>query len=771
MSKIAFMCLMMAFVLTTPVEYSKLIFVIVMMLSPILLRHYPHTATTLIIATLFLAPLQAQAFEFKHTNPHFLDQQNLLPTGYSNQLITTNLADNDAHFLVFEQSGQMAATTTTMHVMLPLNFSDILKQAVHINDSMYSWWRSKDHFITQNFYIAKAMRTQTETNLKYLSKRLATVISKIETLDHILPSVNNQKTTTRYSRSTLDELPRPPNNAINAFLPLNHPLLSRHKRFLFSLVAGIVGTFMGLYSAYQIYNLVNKVKDLSQTQNLLVHLSQENSKSITTLNSLLSQTQQNLLSYAQLNPQIIYIQFSESIMHLEDQALKVINAVQQLQHRRLSIDWLDTSQLELLHKTIQTYTEQHHFISLTNKISDYFQLELSYVRHPNGVVALLHVPCTLSKNLMTMYKYVPFPIPIPHVTNHSHLTVAQALHPESHLLSLNPEQTLQKNEALYLVAESELIAVDTSNQYRLLSQADLTACVQRNHIYMCDKPQIMRTNFYETCLGSLFMKNHTGVRTNCRFDKKPLREEVFPLVENEFLVYTPEPYITQAKCNNGSSFRAEFGKTTKLNIPNGCTITLRSHSISIEENILLPTPPYISQWKWDPLSLPADLLISPIPINHALTNLSLSVSQLADSNNIALEKLANHSSLQLQLNHSLNSMHDLSDSLNALQSQHHQSNSDFTSKLTSHVLHSGSSLSIIFWSILCAIGLIILIIIGFLYRNLILSKALRAFNNFNHFSGPQPSSAPPPAYCLEAQQPPHAYPLLGPMTITNPPHP
>ena len=47
--------------------------------------------------------------------------------------------------------------------------------------------------------------------------------------------------------------------------------------------------------------------------------------------------------------------------------------------------------------------------------------------------------------------------------------------------------------------------------------------------------------------------------------------------------------------------------------------------------------PYISQWKWDPLSLPADLLNIPIPINHAITNLSLSVSELANSNDLALQ--------------------------------------------------------------------------------------------------------------------------------------
>ena len=112
----------------------------------------------------------------------------------------------------------------------------------------------------------------------------------------------------------------------------------------------------------------------------------------------------------------VYICFSESIMQLEDQAQKVINAVStQKTFNRL----VRHTTVRTPSQNIQTYTELHHFVPLTNKISDYFQLELSYVRHPQGIVALLHVPCTLSKNLMTMYKYVPFPIPIPHVTNHS----------------------------------------------------------------------------------------------------------------------------------------------------------------------------------------------------------------------------------------------------------------------------------------------------------------------------------------------------------------
>ena len=41
MTKVAFICLMLTFVLSTPVEHSKFVFVIVLMLSPILLKHYP----------------------------------------------------------------------------------------------------------------------------------------------------------------------------------------------------------------------------------------------------------------------------------------------------------------------------------------------------------------------------------------------------------------------------------------------------------------------------------------------------------------------------------------------------------------------------------------------------------------------------------------------------------------------------------------------------------------------------------------------------------
>ena len=44
---------------------------------------------------------------------------------------------------------------------------------------------------------------------------------------------------------------------------------------------------MGLSSAYQIYSLSNKLKDVEQTQNLLVHLTDEQSTAIKSVSSWL----------------------------------------------------------------------------------------------------------------------------------------------------------------------------------------------------------------------------------------------------------------------------------------------------------------------------------------------------------------------------------------------------------------------------------------------------------------------------------------------------
>lgn len=113
-------------------------------------------------------------------------------------------------------------------------------------------------------------------------------------------------------------------------------------------------------------------------------------------------------------------------------------------------------------------------------------------------------------------RYIPFPIPLESQTLHSPFTVGQTLKAEVNFNNDSTNGTLYKHEALYLVAEADMIALDGDSRYRLLKQADLAACIQKNHIYLCDQLTVLGTELEDTCLGSLYSKNPSGVRSHCR---------------------------------------------------------------------------------------------------------------------------------------------------------------------------------------------------------------------------------------------------------------
>ncbi len=54
----------------------------------------------------------------------------------------------------------------------------------------------------------------------------------------------------------------------------------------------------------------------------------------------------------------------------------------------------------------------------------------------------------------------------------------------------NPISSAPNQEALYLLPETDLIAIGqndgNTHRYKLLSFADLAACIQRNHVYLCE---------------------------------------------------------------------------------------------------------------------------------------------------------------------------------------------------------------------------------------------------------------------------------------------
>jgi hypothetical protein len=106
---------------------------------------------------------------------------------------------------------------------------------------------------------------------------------------------------------------------------------------------------------------------------------------------------------------------------------------------------------------------------------------------------------------------------------------------------------------------------------------------------------------------------------------------------NEYLVYSPQPFTTRASCLNGSSYTADFGQTTKLTVPDGCFIKLKAHTLRVDEKFHVPLAPQISEWKWNPLELPADLLDRSVHLDFNLNSLSQRVNSLRNDSTLDSE--------------------------------------------------------------------------------------------------------------------------------------
>jgi hypothetical protein len=279
----------------------------------------------------------------------------------------------------------------------------------------------------------------------------------------------------------------------------------------------------------------------------------------------------------------------------------------------------------------------HNFKLLTTQPQDYFQLDVSYLRKGSNVMIILHVPTLSDDNLLTVYKYANLPFPTEHfLTNPTANLTLEHLAPINtvqDLLNFNNPHVLSKApEALHFMPEADLIAIGRntgdSHRYKLLDLSDLAGCVKRNHVYLCERHQILRTDLEGSCLGSLYLQSERGVRENCKIERRLLKETVYQLSATDHLVVSPEPFTTQILCTNGSHFPLRLKATTRISIPPACTAKLRNHTISSDDNIRLAPEPLQFQWTFNPLILPSEILQHATHIDDELNNLKSTIKQI-----------------------------------------------------------------------------------------------------------------------------------------------
>jgi len=252
---------------------------------------------------------------------------------------------------------------------------------------------------------------------------------------------------------------------------------------------------------------------------------------------------------------------------------------------------------------------------------------------------LLHVPCLTDTHLLTIYRYANLPLPVSSLmkdplSNPNALPLFTPVHTISDVLTQfnNPASATPLQQALHLRPETDLIAIGQndgiSHRYKLLSFADLAACIQRNHVYLCEGHQVLRTDLEGSCLGSIYLQSQRGVRENCEIERKPLREAVFQVSATDHIIISPYPHTTQVTCRNGTHYPIRIQITTRLHLDPGCSLRLFNHTLRSDENLRLKPEPLLWTWSFNPLSLPSETMAKAKHIDDHLNQIRIGLAAL-----------------------------------------------------------------------------------------------------------------------------------------------
>ena len=395
------------------------------------------------------------------------------------------------------------------------------------------------------------------------------------------------------------------------FTETAYSIRRREKRFLpaVAIAVGALGTFLGIFNKVEIDNIRRDMANLQNNQNLLIQVTKIHTNQINALQNGLTQLNDIFDLFIKNNPALLYAKFNDVLTSLSDRINDLKDTIQMLQLQRLSTSTLNSFQITKLYEEITQLAKFNNLLPLTNKPQDLFQLDTSYVRINNEILVIIHVPCSNPSSLLTIYKYVPFPIPVT-PQPHLNLTVLSTI---QDVFDISSPRCDKATEGIHFTADADLIAIGKNDKgrhrYILLSSPEMSACTKRSQAYICERHQVTKSDLLGSCLGSLYLQSPHGVASNCKINRIPLKETVYQISNTNHIVFSPNPITTQISCNNGSYFPLKIKNTQQIRIPEGCQVELINHTITSDFSIRTTSDSIHFEWDFDPISLPNSALL------------------------------------------------------------------------------------------------------------------------------------------------------------------
>ena len=503
----------------------------------------------------------------------------------------------DTHLTIFENLGEMVPDAAFIHVLAPVNLT--------IYRNMFSKARALLRAITHEITTSKEWKDsvwyqpekEKHLDLTILPQQSDSIKAGVS-IGHQLQGMQSHFT-----------------DLIN-LLP-SQPEQGKHKRevitliigALAALVGGIVGTYLGTYSQAQVETL-KITKDLD----LLLHIDDQHHEIVANLEKRVNLAFQAIsnMQKAELDNQ--HMIWSGILTALRYRTTQLTDFVTELQKQRLSMTWFSSKQMKALHQQVLQQAKDNNLTPLVSHLSDYYQLDVTYVKSENFITAIIHVPATASNHVFTVYRYIPFPIPT------------------------GPDQIVS------VFAPDNIIAVGPDHHHKVLTKDQFDNCVNRNKHFICEAPLVTNTNFSTTCVGSLMDHNHEGVKAHCSLKHAQAQEMVFQLAAQKFVIFSPSTFTGRGKCLNGSHISRLISKVTTVEVPSGCELKLRNHIIRTPAHVIISTEPWVQETKWDTLEVPKALFAKRIREEHHLQQTLLNDSRI-------------QATLSRQLDSSLHALH------------------------------------------------------------------------------------------------------------------
>jgi len=340
---------------------------------------------------------------------------------------------------------------------------------------------------------------------------------------------------------------------------------------------------------------------------MMVDISQLHENHLYKLDNMIKNVGQVVSDFVKFSAAVASAYLDNMIESMHHTVSTIASGLEQAQNQKLSHILFPNDVLKKIKQKIDQTAKGNDYISYVTKVTDLFQIPLSYVYQPNykTIALLLHVPLIKQEYLLNLNQYLAFPL--------------------TH--NLSPNHSLTPS-----VGQNDVLAYSGFDTFKILSQSDLASCDKMGETYFCMGRNDLRTDITKTCLGCLYLRQGKGIPKNCKFEISAAKEQVFRLAHNKWAIATQKQFTTHQVCGKDRK-PVTVGPGTTITLEPGCKIQLQSHIMTadiFEEEVVKTTP---FSWTWNTTQIFPDL--QPQQFSKAIQSLNNYVLHIVDAADIA----------------------------------------------------------------------------------------------------------------------------------------